>query len=67
MLIKMEENYKTLRMPELRSIATERNLVGYSRLRKAELIAFLQNNSRVRSAHEQRRSVLPQSEDKEEP
>ena len=33
----MENNYETLRMPELRN---------YSRLRKAELMAFLQNNER---------------------
>ena len=34
----MENNYETLRMPELKALARER------RLRKAELIAFLQNN-----------------------
>ena len=43
---KMENNYETLRMPELRALARERELRGYSRLRKAELIAFLQNNER---------------------
>ena len=53
-LIKMKENYETLRMPELRALTRERELRGYSRLRKAELIAFLQNDSRARSAHEQR-------------
>ena len=31
-------------MPELKALARERRLRGYSRLRKAELIAFLQNN-----------------------
>ena len=40
----MENNYETLRMPELKALARERRLRGYSRLRKAELIAFLQNN-----------------------
>ena len=40
----MENNYKTLRMPELKALTRERRLRGYSRLRKAELIAFLQNN-----------------------
>ena len=40
----MENNYKTLRMPELKALARERGLRGYSRLRKADLIAFLQNN-----------------------
>ena len=38
----MENNYETLRMPELKALAREHRLRGYSRLRKAELIAFLQ-------------------------
>ena len=40
----MENNYETLRMPELKALARERGLRVYSRLRKADLIAFLQNN-----------------------
>ena len=40
----MENNYETLRMPELKALARECGLRGYSRLRKADLIAFLQNN-----------------------
>ena len=43
---KMEDNYETLRMPELKALARERGLGGYSWLRKADLIAFLQNNER---------------------
>ena len=43
-IYKMENNYETLRMPELKALARECKLRGYSRLRKAELIAFLQNN-----------------------
>ena len=39
----MENNYETLRMPELKALTRERRLRGYSRLRKAELIAFLQD------------------------
>ena len=35
-----------MRMPELKAIAREHRLRGYSRLRKAELIAFLQDNER---------------------
>ena len=31
-------------MPELRALTRERRLKGYSQLRKAELIAFLQDN-----------------------
>ena len=41
---KMENNYETLRMPELKALARECRLRGYSQLRKADLIAFLQNN-----------------------
>ena len=33
-----------MRMPELKSLARERRLRNYSRMRKAELIALLQNN-----------------------
>ena len=42
----MENNYEALRMPELKALAREHGLRGYSRLRKADLIAFLQNNER---------------------
>ena len=42
----MENNYETLRMPELKALTRERRLRIYSRLRKAELISFLQNNER---------------------
>ena len=42
----MENNYETLRMPELKALARERILRGYSRLRKAELIAFHQDEDR---------------------
>ena len=34
-----------MRMPELKTLAREHGLRGYSRLRKAELIAFLQDNA----------------------
>ena len=36
-----------MNMTELRSLARERNLRGYSRLRKAELINLLRENLRV--------------------
>ena len=42
----MENNYETLRMPELKALAREHKLRGYSRLRKAELTAFLQDEDR---------------------
>ena len=42
----MENNYETLRMPELKALTREHKLRGYSRLRKAELIAFLQDENR---------------------
>ena len=35
---------ENMRMPELKALAREHRLRGYSRLRKAELIAFLQDN-----------------------
>ena len=33
-----------MRMPELKSLAREHRLRGYSRMRKAELVALLQNS-----------------------
>ena len=52
----MENNYETLRMPELKALSRECRLRNYSWLRKAELIAFLQNNER----RTQRRQRPPQ-------
>ena len=36
--------YENMRMPELKSLARERRLRGYSRMRKTELVALLQNS-----------------------
>ena len=36
--------YENMRMPEFKSLARERRLRGYSRMRKAELVALLQNS-----------------------
>ena len=36
--------YENMRMPELKSLARDRGLRNYSRMRKAELVALLQNN-----------------------
>ena len=36
--------YENMRMPELKSLAKDRGLRNYSRMRKAELVALLQNN-----------------------
>ena len=36
----MENNYETLRMPELKALAREHRLRAYSQLRKADLISF---------------------------
>ena len=36
--------YENMRVPELKSLARDRGLRNYSRMRKAELVAFLQNN-----------------------
>ena len=35
--------YENMRMPELKSLAREHRLRGYSQMRKAELVALLQN------------------------
>ena len=40
----MENNYETLRVPELKSLARDLGLRNYSRLRKTELVPLLQNN-----------------------
>ena len=40
----MENNYETLRMPELKALTRESGFRGYSQLRKAELIVFLRDN-----------------------
>ena len=36
--------YENMRMSELKSLAKDRGLRNYSRMRKAELVALLQNN-----------------------
>ena len=43
--------YENMRMPELKSLARERRLRGYSRMRKAELVALLQNNPPPGQSH----------------
>ena len=47
-----------MRMPELKALAKEHRLRGYSRLRKAELIAFLQDNT-PQEPHSPRRQRPP--------
>ena len=58
----MENNYETLRMPELKSLARDRGLRNYSRLRKAELVALLQNNERWAQRPPQMSTWEPQRE-----
>ena len=48
----MKNNYETLRMPELKALTREHRLRGYSQLRKAELIAFLQKDEEDRRQEE---------------
>ena len=36
--------YENMRMPELKSLARDRRLRNYSRIRKTELVTLLQNN-----------------------
>ena len=52
-----------MRMPELKALTIELGLRNYSRLRKAELIAFLQNNEN----QVQRRQRPPQMSSTWEP
>ena len=52
------ENYETLRMPELCSLARANRLRNYSRLRKDDLIALLWNNTQVQSEGEAQRLML---------
>ena len=40
-----------MRMPELKSLARDRGLRNYSRMRKAELVALLQNNPPPGQSH----------------
>ena len=39
--------YENMRLPELKSLARDRGLRNYSRIRKVELVALLQNNGRA--------------------
>ena len=56
----MENNYETLRMPGLIALAREHRLRGYSQLKKADLIAFLQNNEhQVRSPGPETSTTTP--------
>ena len=36
--------YENMRMPELKALTRDRGLRNYSRMRKTELVALLQNN-----------------------
>ena len=40
----MKMEYENMRVPELKSLARDRGLRNCSRMRKAELVALLQNN-----------------------
>ena len=46
-------------MPELKALAREHSLRGYSQLRKAELIALLQNNVPEARAPRRQRPLHP--------
>ena len=43
--------YENMRMPQLKSLARDRRLRNYSRMRKVELVALLQNNPRPGQSH----------------
>ena len=61
------ENYETLRMPELKALAREHRLRGYSQLRKAELIAFLQKDEQNDELRRQRCERRTETEQLEQP
>ena len=42
-------DYKNMKVVDLKALVKERGLRGYSRLKKAELIAFLQHNLQPRT------------------
>ena len=46
-------DYENMKIAELKAIARERGLRDYSRLRKAELIAFLREEASVLQNHDQ--------------
>ena len=43
--------YENMRVPELKSLARDRGLTNYSLMRKAELVALLQNNPQPGQSH----------------
>ena len=43
--------YESVRMPEIKSLARERRLICYSRMRKAELVALLQSSPSPGQSH----------------
>ena len=43
--------YENMRMPELKSLTREHRLRGYSRMRKAELVALFQNSPPPGQSH----------------
>ena len=43
--------YENMRMPELKSLARDRGLRNYSQMRKAQLVALLQNNPPPSQSH----------------
>ena len=49
-----------MRMTELRALVRERELRGYSKLRKVELIAFLQDNERRARRQQPQQQLQPQ-------
>ena len=54
-------------MTELRNLAREHDLRGYSKLRKAELIAFLQDNKKRQPALTVGPLGVPQPQPKPQP
>ena len=51
--------YENMRMPELKSLARDRGLRNYSRMRKAELVDLLQNDPPPGQSRAQGQLQLP--------
>ena len=62
----MEQDYSNMRMPDLRVRASEHELRGYSRLRKAELIALLPDSLPPRHGSNPTKSAPRHGSDPEE-
>ena len=55
-------NYEGMRVPELRSIGKDRELTGYSKLKRLELVSLLRASDKVKK-HKKPKSLLQELEE----